>query len=207
LKTITIASQKGGVGKSTITIHIAVVAQMLGKDVLIADLDPFSRTLTHWAEGRENKYPTVVQALSDDVISLQEQAKSENFDFLLFDCPPFVSDTVVDATSISDFTLVPCSPTFPEIQSLMDVIDRVKEPYSIVLNNCPSGIGSFEHIRTREVRSLINDSELSIYPGSIVRRVSFQDALNSGKAVVEYEPKSKASSEIIRLWEWVEKKL
>jgi chromosome partitioning protein len=207
MKTVTIASQKGGVGKSTITIHMAVTAQLSGKDVLIADLDPFSRTLTHWAEGRTKELPTVVQAQADDVKALKEQAKGEGFDLLIFDCPPFVSEAVVDATKISDYTLVPCAPTFPEVQSLLDVIERVHEPYAVVLNNCQAGSGSFEHVKTREIRSLVNDAELSIYPGSIVRRVSLQDALAGGKAVVEYEPNSKASLEMKNLWKWVEEQL
>ena len=61
--------------------------------------------------------------------------------------------------------------------------------------------------KTREIRAVVNDAKLSIYPESIVRRVSFQDALSGGKAVVEYEPKSKASLEMKNLWKWVKGRL
>lgn len=207
MKVITVASQKGGVGKSTTTIHMAVSATLAGKDVLVADLDPFSRTLTHWAENRESETPTVFQAIADDVRDLKEQAEKEGFDLLIFDCPPFVSDAVIDATAISDFTLVPCAPTFPEVQSLMDVIDKVHAPYSVVLNNCQPGQSGYEHLKTREIRTVLKDAEVPVSPVSVVRRVSYQDALSSGQAVGEFEPKSKACTEMKQLWKWVEKQL
>jgi len=203
MHTIAIASQKGGVGKSTLAIHLAVAAQTQGFDTLIADLDEHSQTATEWATERGEETPAVVQVDIEDISALKEQAKSEGFDLLIFDCPPYVNEVVAEVTKLADFTLIPSQPEFPPVRTLARVIDKVAEPYAVVLNACPPKRNGIETGKTKEVRGLLLSNEIPASPVSICRRTDMTDALNSGHSVFEYEPEGKAANEINELFKWL----
>lgn len=70
MHTITFASTKGGCGKSTLAIHLAVTAQQAGQDTLLADLNSHSQTAAKWAAERQLDTPTVIWATADDIPTL-----------------------------------------------------------------------------------------------------------------------------------------
>lgn len=204
MKTIAISSQKGGSGKSTVTIHLAVAAANSGMDVLVADLDPHSQTAAEWASERELDTPLVVKANTQDIVQLTAQAKEEGFDLLIFDCPPYVDDVVKVATEVADYTLIPAQPRFADIRTLPRVIDNVAPPFAVVLNACQVGLNGQESSKTREARMLLEEAGIFVAPLHITRREAFADALNGGTAVYEFEPGGKAAKEIDRLWSWLQ---
>ena len=203
MKTIAIASQKGGSGKSTVTIHLAVAAQNSGLEIIVADLDPHSQTAKEWALERSSEQPMVVTAHTKDIKDLQKQAKEEGFDLLIFDCPPFVDDVVREATRLADYTLIPAQPRFADIRTLPRVIGNVHEPYSVILNACTPGLHGGESTKTREARKVLEDADIQVAPLHITRREAFADALNDGSAVYEFEPQGKAAREVDILWKWL----
>ena len=207
LKVLTIASQKGGCGKSTLAIHIAVMAELNGYEVIIADLDPHSQTSTEWASERKQTTPVVVKADTDDINDLHNQAKKEGFNLLILDCPPYVDKVVTHATKISDFTLIPSQPRFADLRTLHRTLNNVHPPYSVILNSCTAGYCGQDSSKTKEARKILSDNKISTYENSIIRRDAYSDALNGGEAVIEYELNSKASNEIKTLWNWIQEKL
>ena len=62
MKTISFLSHKGGTGKSTLAIHLAVAAQAEGQEVLLVDLDHHSASVAEWASAREDEQPLAVTA-------------------------------------------------------------------------------------------------------------------------------------------------
>jgi chromosome partitioning protein len=203
MKIIAIASQKGGVGKSTLAIHLAAAAQSQGLDTLIVDLDKHSQTASEWAVERDLGAPSVVQADIDDISSLKDQAQKEGFDLVIFDCPPYVDDVVTQVTKFSDFTLIPTQPEFPAVRTLARVIDRVSEPYSVILNGCQPKRNGLETTKTLEVRNLLVSNSIPVSPISICRRIDMSDALITGRSVFEYEPDGNSAQEINNLLKWL----
>jgi len=203
MKILAIASQKGGVGKSTLAIHLGVAAEQQGFETIIADLDEHSQTASEWALERGKGKPVVVQVEIVDLSKLVQQAKDEGFDFLIFDCPPYINEVVAEVTKVADFTLVPSQPEFPPVRTLARVIEKVSEPYAVVLNACQPKRNGIETSKTKEVRSLLENNEIPASPVSICRRTDMTDALNSGDSVFEYEPEGKAATEIKELFKWV----
>jgi len=197
LQVISFVAQKGGTGKSTVCIHLAVYAESMGLDVLVADLDPHSCTTAEWASERESQSPFVITADKDDLNQLKKQAEEEKFDLLLLDCPPYINDIVRIATKISDYTLIPSSPRFADLRTLPRTIISVEPPFAVLLNLCPHGnsigIGS---AKVFEARKLLKNNDIPTFKVSIVRREAFADALNGGQGINEYAPKSKAEKEI-----------
>ena len=203
MQIIAIASQKGGSGKSTLSIHLAALAEQSGIETLLADLDPHSQTAAEWASEREAETPVVLKAMTDDLDSLLLQAKEEGFGMVILDLPPYVDKVAEKATKRADITLVPCRPAFGDLRTLPRVLEQIHPPLAVVLNACPPGRPPFEASKTTEARHLLRDNEIPISPISITQRTAFADALNGGEAVVEYDPGSKASIEMQKLFKWV----
>ena len=203
MKTVAVSSQKGGSGKSTVAIHLAVAAQASGIETIIADLDPHSQTAAEWASERSSEQPMVVTAHADDIEVLQKQALDEGFGLLILDCPPYVDDVVRLATKLADYTLIPAQPRFADIRTLPRIIGNVHKPYSVILNVCTPGLHGGESTKTREARAVLEDAGIPVAPLHITRREAFSDALNGGTAVFEFEPEGKAAREVAVLWKWL----
>jgi chromosome partitioning protein len=203
MKTLAVVSHKGGTGKSTLSIHLAVQAQSEGRDTLLVDLDKKSSTVAEWASIRTDKQPLVVTAEVSDITELQQQATDEGFDLLILDCPPYFNDDTDRITKLAVFTILPTSPRFADICTLPKGIDKIHQPYSVILNSCtpdPVGKTSF---KTAQVYQMLNDSEIPVSPVHITRLETFTEALNYGQGVTEYQSNGKASKQIKALLDWL----
>ena len=192
MKTLAFISHKGGTGKSTLSIHLSVAAEQQGLETLLVDLDSISSTVSEWASLREQEKPLVVAAQLADVEALCEQAKSEGFDLLILDFPPYFSDDILDALVVADQVLIPILPSFPELQSLSKYIDSIDHDYSLLLNTCQDD---------ESISQMLVENDLPVSSVNISRQGAFAEALNDGLGVSEYEPHGKASEQIKGLFE------
>ena len=203
MKTLAVVSHKGGTGKSTLSINLAVQAQSEGQDTLLVDLDSQSSTVAEWASIRTDKHPLAVTAQVSDITELQQQATDEGFDLLILDCPPYLNDDTDQITRLADYTILTTSPRFADICTLPKGIEKIHQPYSVVLNSCtpdPEGKISF---KTAQVYQMLNDSDIPVSPVHIIRLEAFTEALNYGQGVTEYQSNGKASEHIKTLLDWI----
>jgi len=196
LKTLAFISHKGGVGKSTLAIHLAVEAHQQGLETLLVDLDSISSTASEWASIRKDNQPVVVTAELSDIQDLYQQAVKEEFDLLIFDCPPYLTDEVLGVSEIVDYTLLPVTPGFPELQSLPRFIELVEQPYSVVLNSCTQNKSPEEPSETTQLAQMLGEHNIPVSVGHITRSEALSDALSTGAAVCEYSPDSEATEQI-----------
>jgi chromosome partitioning protein len=203
MKTLAVVSHKGGTGKSTLSIHLAVQAQLEGRDTLLVDLDHHSSTVAEWASIRTDKHPLAVTAKVSDITELQQQATDEAFDLLVLDCPPYLNDDTDLITKLADFTILPTSPRFADICTLPRGIEKIHQPFSVVLNSCtPDAVGQTS-FKTAQVYQMLNDSGIPVSPVHIIRLEAFTEALNYGHGVTEYQSNGKASKQIKMLLDWL----
>ena len=203
MKTLAVVSHKGGTGKSTLSIHLAVQAQLEGRDTLLVDLDHHSSTVAEWASIRTDKHPLAVTAKVSDITELQQQATDEAFDLLVLDCPPYLNDDTDLITKLADFTILPTSPRFADICTLPRGIEKIHQPFSVVLNSCtPDAVGQTS-FKTAQVYQMLNDSGITVSPVHIIRLEAFTEALNYGHGVTEYQSNGKASKQIKMLLDWL----
>ena len=106
-------------------------------------------------------------------------------------------------TKLADFTILPTSPRFADICTLPRGIDKIHQPYSVVLNSCTPDPVNKTSFKTAQVYQMLNDSDIPVSPVHIIRLEAFTEALNYGKAVTEYEPNGKASIQIKELLDWL----
>jgi chromosome partitioning protein len=193
---IALLSQKGGAGKTTLAVHLAVVSG----DALIIDTDK-QKSAAGWWQEREGVLPELVTATAQNVPKALEATKRQ---WVFIDTPPRPEEALRAVCTISDFILIPARPGILDLRAIADTVGLVdSKPAVIVLNSCPPGRGFCEASVVAESRSALSVYGLPVCPVVISSRVAFSHALNGGLAVTEFEPEGKAAGEIRRLWEWL----
>ena len=202
MKAITFVTQKGGSGKSTLCISLAVAAQEAGRSVCILEMDR-QATVTDWAEHRRADTPEVAQIDATQLDDIMARLRSSAFDYVFIDTPGVDTPGSLAAIRAADLCVIPCRPTPADLRAFkptLAAIYRLEKRFAFVLNQTPP--------RSYRVRDASDGlAVLGVLPDvNIVMRNDHQDALGMGQGVTEYNPIGQAAAEIRRLWAWVAKR-
>jgi len=136
--TISLIGQKGGVGKTTIALGLAVAAARAGHATAIIDLDP-QASAAKWKGRRSDENPTVVSAQASRLKQLLDTARTSGVDFVFIDTAGRKDDSALNAARASDLVLIPTRPNILEVETLPEVSDLLRlagNPPAFVLLNC-----------------------------------------------------------------------
>lgn len=200
MQIITIAMQKGGVGKSTLARSLAVAAVRDGLSVLIVDMDA-QQSVSQWAERREADMPVVVFSTENELPKKLAQAK-EAADLVIIDTPPARSTEAPAAVEVADLVLIPTTPDVEPLEQMPRTLRLCRgfsRPVFAVINMA-NPTGSTEVTQTREVIEALGARTASVV---LHRRKAHRDASASGLTAQEIDVESKAAQEVSKLWEWV----
>lgn len=204
MQVITIAMQKGGVGKSTLVRSLAVAAVRDGLSVLIIDMDA-QQSVSQWAERREADMPVVVFSTENELQKKLAQAKGAA-DLVIIDTPPARSTEAPAAVEIADLVLIPTTPDVEPLEQMPRTLRLCRgfsRPVFAVVNMAnPTGPAEVSH--TREV---IGAMGAQTAPVVLHRRKAHRDASASGLTVQELGYAGKAADEVAALWMWVRAEL
>ncbi len=205
MKIITLLAQKGGTGKTTLSIHLAVLAAASKLKVVIADIDPQQST-TFWSQRREGSAPVVMpmkaSALKQNISKLAKQ----DVDLLVIDTAPHSHEDAIIAAQLADFILILTRPAILDLQAIgssVEIVKSIDGKAAIVLNGCPFPGKSGERAIVSEAREALAGYGLPVAPAAISNRVALSHSLIDGEAVTEFENKSKAAEEIRALMNWI----
>ncbi len=195
MQTIAVVAQKGGTGKTTLALSLAVAAEADGRPTLIIDLDP-QASACKWGDRRQTDGPAIIDAQPSRLAHALERAMNEGFQLAIVDTPARVEIAAVEASRAADLILIPCKPSIYDLETLQttrDLIERsgAKRPPVVVLNAAPA-----QSSRNEQAVQAIGAMGLSICPVQIGQRVAFEYAGQLGQSAAEYEPDGKAASEI-----------
>ena len=109
MKVVAIISQKGGVGKTTIAVHLAVAAVQAGYTVALVDLDP-QATAAQWSDWRGGENPAVVAAPHARLTPTLKEAAESGVDLVIIDSPPAADSAAVAAAKAADLVIIPTPP-------------------------------------------------------------------------------------------------
>lgn len=196
MKTIAIISQKGGSGKTTLSLHLAVAAVQDGLNAAVIDLDP-QASATKWADRRSLELPAVISAHASRLPHVLETARREGGDIVYLDTAPHSDSIAVSAIKAADFVLIPCRPAILDIEAIANTLQLVKlntTPVAVVLN----AVAPFGH-EAEEAAAAIADLGVDVCPIRPVNRVAFARSLIGGQTAQEFEPNGKAAEEIAQL--------
>jgi len=209
MKVLGLLSRKGGVGKTTLALHLAVLAQAGGASVLLVDLDPQGSAAAWW-QAREEDTPQLEATEPGKLEALLKTASKAGIDLAIIDTRPSVEADAVQVAALADYLLVPTRPAIMDLRAILGTLDIVKggrHRASIVLNACPPSRGLGEASSTSDARKALNAFGVPVAPVSIVQRAGLSHALLGGLTVSETEPDSKATKEMRALWRYVEKEM
>src|SRR6266704_3902969 len=207
MKTIVVANQKGGSGKSTLTVHLAVAAEKAGNGpVVISDTDP-QGTAGDWFNQRKRagidtpRYaPLSLSDLPAKVRALSDAGAA----YLLIDTAPSIGAVNADLFAVADLILIPLNPTPADLRSLVKGLPLVKQsgaPFQFVLARVRA------NLKNNEGTAMALETLGLVLPTRMHERVIYADTFAHGKTAQEIEPKGVAAQELTALWQNVRSKL
>lgn len=198
---VAVFGQKGGCGKTTLAVHVAVAAQQDGLGVGILDTDPQASAYS-WVGFREHKDPAVASIQASQVGDCIAVARDKGLSLVLIDMPPHASTAAYDAIKHADLIVMPCRPSILDLSAIAQAVTIAKaskRPGAFVINGCPPR--SQEVALTREV---LETYSFPISPVTVGHRQAYLRAMASGQAVTEFEPTGIAAEEMRQLWKWIQ---
>jgi chromosome partitioning protein len=196
MKILSIASAKGGVGKSTITSSLAVRASLESIRVALIDLNADQGDLSQWWMMRgQPMNPRLVMDI-EDVRAEVRRVAAEGYDWLLIDGPPTEMDLIEQSIVLADFVLVPVKASFFDVNSIDAVVSMCKthhKPYAFLPSDADS---KFETLNEQVRRALRKEGPL--LDAQVSHRMAYAQALTAGKSGTEL--KKELAAEIDTLW-------
>jgi chromosome partitioning protein len=204
MQTIAVVARKGGAGKTTLAVHLAIAGYLRGIRTLLADADP-QRSASGSLKGRTVPGPKLIETNGPKLFALQDMARRAGHDLLVIDTPCGPEQDVASAMTIADLTLIVVRPTFLDIAAAVhstDTARRLGRPAQIVLNQAYSMRAGREPASVQKTFEALRFTGLPVCPEVIRARSSMQTALAGGRSVEEYGP-SPAEHDMAALWRHV----
>ena len=197
MKTLAIISQKGGSGKTTLAVHMAVCAIRQGLHTAIIDLDPQGSAFDWYQSREEQNELNAIQTGANHLAEFLKQAKTGGADFVIIDTAPHSDSAAAIAAQLADFVLMPCRPArfdLKAIGSTAAISKLAKTPAAVIINAAPRGK------LADEAREALQQQGITVLAPVLQQRVAYSHAVIDGRSVHEYEPEGKAAEEIDELF-------
>ena len=207
MKTIVIANQKGGSGKSTATVHLAVAAEQAGDaPVLISDTDPQGSTVD-WFNQRKKagldtpRYaPLSLSSLESNVSALKKAGAK----YLFIDTAPSIGSVNAELFALADLILIPLNPTPTDLRALVKGLPTIKQsgkPFTFMLARVRS------NLRNNDGVAMALDALGLVLPARMHERVIYAESFAHGKTAFEIDPRGVAAHELTTIWQSLKERI
>lgn len=203
---ITMASRKGGAGKSTLTAHLAAFSQQAGHRCVVIDADP-QGSLSLWHSLRADGKPPLRSA-ARGVDRALATAMVEGYEWAFIDTAASMWVVALEAIRAATFVLIPARPGFFDLNAVRETVATARErnkPYAVVLNAAPVKREDKEAPAVGQSRVFFDSLGIPVWSGQISQRAGYVLTLAAGASVCEVAPELLAAAEVARLWSAVER--
>ena len=197
---VAIVSQKGGSGKTTLALNLALAAERAGRPALIVDLDP-QGSASAWGRGRTAAAPVVTAAQAHDLETTLEKAAAHGAALVLMDTAPHAEQTALSAARHADLVMIPCRPSLLDLRAIAasrDIAALAKTPAVAVLNGCQKGTRLPD-----QAAEALRAQDLELAPVRLGQRIDFVHAVTAGLGVLELPGNRAAAQEMRALHDWL----
>ncbi|MBR1172017.1 ParA family protein [Bradyrhizobium liaoningense] len=197
---LALVTQKGGSGKSTLSVGLAVAATQCAERVALIEADA-QGTISKWKERRDHPYPRVERVTDPaEIDPLITRLKAEGVWLAIIDTAATTNSLALRVIACADLCLIPARPSPADIEAAIPTliaIRRLNRRFAFILNQTPT-----RGCRLSEAATSLSSLGVLALP-FIAQRNDHQDALGAGLGVTEFAPAGKASGEIVSLWGWI----
>jgi chromosome partitioning protein len=204
MRVLSLVSQKGGVGKTTLATALAVAAHRDGKRPVLIDLDP-QASASFWMDTRQDDDLAVSAIPSSRLGHVLKAAAEAGAELAIIDTPPFAKDIAYEAAERADFVLIPTRPAVLDVMAMTRTIDLIKafqKRAAVVLTFCPPAGKEID-----DTKAAVRALEADLCPVRIGTRIAYSRAQQSGLAAQELDPHGKAATEIQDLYVYTHRHL
>jgi chromosome partitioning protein len=205
LPTIVMATRKGGTGKTTLAVHLALAAHLRGLKVVLADADP-QHSATEALRGRDGDAPSLLDTSVLGLSEIKAHAERLEADVLVIDTPGGRGATLAEALALADVALLIARPTFLDIAAAVRTQAEARAigaPSVIVLNQAPPMRAGQENAAVESVLEALRTNKLPVATAIVRSRTVFQTSVATGRSVEELGA-SPAAAEVAALWDAVQ---
>ena len=204
MRIVSLVSQKGGSGKTTLAGHIAVQAERMGLGpVALLDADP-QENLADWLAERKADTPVYTRTSLWELDKHVVRYRHMGIELLVIDTPPGVTELHRKVIEVSDLIFVPARPSPHDLRALgktVTMIEELDRPLAFVLN----GASAHANITGQSIIALSQHG--TIAPSIIHHRSNFASSMIDGRTVMEADRRSRSASEIEILADYMRRRL
>lgn len=204
MKTIVLASQKGGVGKSTLAAHLAVAAERVGDGpCVLIDTDP-QASLSEWWNCRVAETPAFAHSLLKELPEKLEALTKAKFAYAILDTPPSVSDSIQAVVSLADLVVIPVRPSPHDLRAVgrtVELVTDANKPFVFAVTQAKPNT----RLTVQAVAALSEHGIVA--PAVVADRVDFAASMIDGRTVLEVDAKGRSANEIDELWKFVKARI
>ena len=197
---VSLIAEKGGVGKTTIALSLAVAAAQAGLKSIVLDVDP-QTTATSWRDRREAESPDVRSIQAARIGAEIDRAKSQNIDLVVIDTPPRSGDEGRRAALASDLVILPVEPQMFSLETVSkqsQLLKAANDPQSFyVINKAP-----VQGMEALNATAIIEQQGFTVCPTYLHLRSAHRKATNLGQTPTEFDPSSKAAMEVLQFYKF-----
>ena len=208
LRTVVVAARKGGTGKTTLAVHLALAAHLRGGAAILADADP-QRSSTQAMRGRIGSGPRCLDTSELSLAEIRSQAERLGASLLVIDTPGGEGSTLSEALRLADLVLLIARPTFLDIAAAVRTYAETRTigvQSLIVLNQALPMRAGQEHPTVQKAIQALRANGLPVSAAVLRSRVAFQASMAESRSVEELGA-SPAAEEVAALWAATEARL
>jgi chromosome partitioning protein len=200
MRVLALASQKGGSGKTTLSGHLAVQAQLAGAGpVVLIDIDP-QGSLADWWNEREADMPAFAQTTVARLANDLEVLRHQGFKLAIIDTPPAITMAIQSVIQVAELIVIPTRPSPHDLRAVgatVDLCERSGKPLLFVVN------AATPKARITHEAAIALSQHGTVAPVTIHHRTDFAASMIDGRTVMEVDPKGRSANEVVELWSYV----
>ena len=204
MRTIVVASQKGGVGKTTIAGHLGVIAEQSKEGpVALIDTDP-QGSLASWWNERTNEAPLFARVEIGKLTEHLQALSKGGIKLAIIDTPPSVTEMIQQVLRTADLVLIPTRPSPHDLRavgSTVELVENAGKRMIFVIN------GAAPRARIAGEAAVALSQHGTVAPVTLYQRTDFASSMIDGRTVQEIDPKGRSAEEIGQLWKYVSTQL